>query len=637
MRYPEFMVPLIDASTYDTFARQWVEFGQRDSTTVWHAAFYPIFLAAVYRLFTPSIFAALLIQSALGAAACCGVALIARRCLGEKAFWPAGLMAAGYGPLIFYDAQLMPAGWAFFWSVLIMARLVHPEPGNPWVRGILHGALCAGAALIRPELLVGYVGGQALLWINTIAKSKVSRQCSPIVVLTAVTTFLVLVMPVGIMNRPWTGTYTLGSANGALNLYLANAPEACDTMLARPGPTYDRIVNLPKQAGLRSPSEQNQFFRERFITRVKEHPADVTRHLLRKAAMLFNGYEVPTDLDLYSARPPAWFAQGMMFPIGRGGFPFSLLVLLAGLGISRAAHQKLMRVYIVYGLIAACLILLMPTARYRLILLPPLFVLGAGGLLQLLDKQTWRNLRRQPGVVLTLGLLLFLQIAPLPLCRLDWNFAAERERMIAQRMEDPITATEKLTRIQQTHPEDPQLYYFLAYFAWQLGEQETARHHLLAALELAPDFAYALLLKAEVDAHQGELTAAQKALESATRSDPDLEEAYLRLALIHAQAGDFKAARDTLQRLLAYRNHHPIALHILADLYIQNMQASRAATLLEKLLEKNPDQPDLHASAAQAAWQLQRISQARHHALEALRLQPDHSRARALMEEMNRQ
>jgi Flp pilus assembly protein TadD len=629
-RHPECMVPLIDAATYDTFARRWVELGLRDSTTAWHAAFYPLFLAAVYGLFSPSVLAAMWVQAGIGGLACCGVALSARRCFGERAMWLAGGMAVGYGPLIFYDAQLMPGGWSFFWSVCVLASLLVPLPRRPWMRGLVHGLLGAGAALIRPELLAGYVVGRLMM----AGMTRQWKRPTAVTALVALAVFAALVYPISKMNRPWTGNYAFWPINGGLNLYLANAPGGCETMLTRPGPDYDRIVNLPKQDGLQSAAEQNRYFRNRLLAHLRDHPVDAAAHLLRKAAMLLNGYEVPTDLDLYTARPPVKWAHWMMFPSGAGGFPFSLLVLLAGLGLFRRAHQRLTAVYWVYLVVAGLLVLLMPTARYRLILLPPLFLFAAAGILVLLEGRLRSTLKR-PAAMLLVGGLLILQVVPLPLCRLDWDFTAERERMIAQRINDAVRALERLEPIQRRQPEDPQVHYFLGFNAWQLGEADRALRHLEEALRLAPDYAYALLLRAEILVDRQHLAAAKESLQAATRSAPDLEEAYLRLALLNGHTGDFAAAQVAVEKVLAYTEDHPMALHILADLYIQDGQAMQALSVLNKLLERNSDQPDVHASVAEAAWQLRQVSRARHHALEALRLQPGHARAASLLEEMN--
>ncbi len=636
VQHPEFMIPLIDASTYDTFARQWVELGLRDSTTAWHAAFYPLFLAAVYRAFSPSVLVAMLVQAALGAAACCCVAGVARRCFGERAMWLAGLMAAAYGPLIFYDVQLMPAGWSFLWSACILASLTGVHPSSPWMRGMLYGLLSGGAALIRPELLAGYVGGGIIWKCSAGCQTRTHDRATGLTVLTAMATFAVVVLPIGKMNRPWTGTYAFWPVNGALALYISNAPDPCDTMLTRPGPAYDRIVNRPKQAGLRSAKERNRYYVERVMEHVRHHPRPAALHILRKGAMLFNGREVPTDLDLYTARPPARWTRWILFPLGPGGFPFSPLVVLAGLGLFRPAYRKMTAVNWTYLVVAGLLVILLPTARYRLILLPPLFVFAAAGALSLLDGSQRQKSIRRPAASLLVSGLLVLQLLPFPLCRLDWDFAVERERMIAQRIEDPIAAMERLTPLLLAQPSDPQTPFFLAVNAWKLGEAGAALSHLEAALALAPDYAYALLLKSEILAQQDDWQGAQLALMKAVRSAPDLDEAHMRLALLHAQAGDFPAARAAIQDLLAGEESHPIALHLLADIDIQEGHAARAMPVIDRLLQKNPDQPDLHASAAQAAWQLQRVSVARHHALEALRLQPGHPRAAALLEEMNR-
>ena len=45
------------------------------------------------------------------------------RLLGPTAGLVAGLITVLYGPLIFYDAELLNHGWATFWAVLLLVLL----------------------------------------------------------------------------------------------------------------------------------------------------------------------------------------------------------------------------------------------------------------------------------------------------------------------------------------------------------------------------------------------------------------------------------------------------------------------------------------------------------------------------------
>ena len=117
---PAFYLPVVDSMTYDQLARGVAEGEGITAEFFWQQFFYPFFLSVVYLLSNSSILWAKVAQVMLGALTC----VLAYR-LGEKIFdratgvW-AGCIAAVYGPLFFFDCELLASGWASFFSVLLI-------------------------------------------------------------------------------------------------------------------------------------------------------------------------------------------------------------------------------------------------------------------------------------------------------------------------------------------------------------------------------------------------------------------------------------------------------------------------------------------------------------------------------------
>ena len=144
--------PQLDSAAYLMWAREIVAGG-----VIWppypeHAPGYPFFLAAVLALFDGSLMAVRVVQAVLGAAACVLTARIAARTVSPKAFLWAGLIQAGYAPLIYVETALLAESLFVFLLVVTLERVTAAsEHATRWVvAGLALGAAC----VVRPTALV---------------------------------------------------------------------------------------------------------------------------------------------------------------------------------------------------------------------------------------------------------------------------------------------------------------------------------------------------------------------------------------------------------------------------------------------------------------------------------------------------
>lgn len=636
-RNPVWMIPTIDAATYHEFARQWVETGLRNSTTAWHAAGYPLFLSLVYFLAGPSIIIAKLAQAMIGAATCGGLATLATRVFDRRAGWIAGLGAALYGPLMFYEGELVSAGWSVTWSLLVLAFLTLPAPGRTRLRGAVAGLLAAGAALIRPELFFGFVAGLSL-WFALGWFRKVHPQSWNLpAILTGTAVFLLLVFPIGKFNQRFTGTLSWFPANRGLNLYLGNAPDLCQTLTARPGPDYDRFLHLPQQAGHFSTQAQNEYYQALIIQQVRENPARFLRNLLWKAGLLISSREITADLDVYTARQSSGLLSLLTWKVGWLGFPLALLVPAVILIRLHPHRTRLGPVAIVYGVTALVMILLHPSARYRLLFLPPLLLCAGGGVSawiaacrQFGAAQCWKKLLPSTAILLlTAGIP--------PTCLDTIPYTAERYRMIGQSLLATTgSSSEWLQRALELNPDDPVAHFFLGLEAWQHKDAETANRHLSEALALTPDYAMAHLLQAEMAEQANDLPTARTSILRALDSQPDQAEAHYRLARLLIKQQDLKEARYHLEQSLRFDPWHPQRHLDLAALLIDMDDPGEALILLEQLIPRYPREPGVFINAGLASQAIGKTGIARSYFMEAIRLSKEDPTTQKWLEEQLR-
>jgi tetratricopeptide (TPR) repeat protein len=629
-RNPVYGWPVIDAASYHNFAATWIQTGLRDSTTAWHAAFYPLFLALTYKLAGVSVFGAMSVQLFIGALTCMGIGWLARRIFGTRAGWFTGLFAALYGPSIFYEAMLMSAGWSVAWSLLMCLDLMQPSPQHPRLRGLRAGLLAGGGVLIRPELLAGYLGALAI-------KHVVDRRANPSTLAwswktgaSAALMFCMVVLPIGWMNQTFTGRLSWLPVNGGLNVYIANAGDPCATLGARPGPDYDRIVNLPKMAGLFNLEEQNRYFYRTTLQEIAGDPGAALRRLAWKAGVLLSSREISLDLDGYAVRNYSTWLPWLQAKIGRFGFPFGVVLPLAILSWWHRERRGLATLAAFVLVTALVLLLFSPASRYRLILLPPLLVMAGAGFEQLLAW--WKRRDVAWAAVFVVALTGILQSWPGPYCLEKFDFTAERYRMIGQRVEDPAGARAWLEQARLRDATDPQTFFFLAMNSWSQGSLEQALGEINQALALAPDFNMGLMLKSDLLSELDDHERARDALRLAIEANPDMVDAHIRLASSHARDGQYDEARRAIDQALAFAPHHNGARATAAAIMIDAGQPGAALSSLEDLIAQFPDDAELRLHAAIAARALDNETRARHHIIEALRINPTDTRAKKLLQ-----
>jgi tetratricopeptide (TPR) repeat protein len=628
--HPEYAWPIIDASSYHNFASTWVETGLRDSTTAWHSALYPLFLSFIYWLVRPSFFVAMAVQAVVGAITAAGLAALARAWWDERTGWIAGAIAALYGPVIFFEQELMSAGLTVTASTLVCWELVRQRPAASIRVGCQIGLLATATALLRPELFVGYIAGltfQALPWLRSHPR-RLATAVLPAI--SALMIFLACAFAVGQLNKQHTGSLTWLPLNSALNIYIANSDDLCATLGARPGPDYDRLINLPKRAGFTTPDEINRFYYEKLYTETLAHPLGKLRNLAWKAAVLVNAREVSLDIDPYTAHLYASTLKLLLWKAIGFGFPFGILLPLAVGGLAMGKQPAARRLLPMLLIIALLLIVLSPASRYRLMLIPPLILFAAHGAAYWWDQR--RSIRPKHALVVT-GLVL-LQTVPGLFCIETHDFTAERFRLIGQQTRDPEQAREWLMAARLRDATDPRTHFFLGFHSWSMGNREAALAELDQALAIAPDYAMALMLKSDILADSNQHESSRQALQAAIASQPDLIDAQIRLAASFAREGLFDQALETIGAATALKPYHRGALATSASIQIDAGFPEPALATLEELLIDEPNAVELRVHAALAAQAAGDSIKARHHALEASTLAPDNIQVRYVMEQL---
>ena len=260
---PTFTHPPVDGVTYvkqaeSIAAGNWLGRGQEP---FWQPPLYP-YLLGLFRLFFggDSFFYAVRLFQALAGAGTC---LLAWH-LGGRLFHPgvglaAGAAAAVYGPLIYFDGEILPASLATFLDLAGLALLLRclRRPTAPGFLGA--GALFGLASLTVPTVL-GFAAGAAvfiLVKAKRGATLSAPRLAFPAAFVLGV---LLPILPVAVRNAAIGGDAVLISYNAGVNFYVGNNENYDESVGIRPGWDWDELLDRPRESGITRPSGRSAFF-----------------------------------------------------------------------------------------------------------------------------------------------------------------------------------------------------------------------------------------------------------------------------------------------------------------------------------------------------------------------------------------
>lgn len=583
---PTFDRPVLDAQTYDQEARA-IAAGHPDAREpFWQPPLYPYWLGFVYAVTADSIRTARFLQALLGVLTCLLTAALARRLFGEGVGILAGLLAALYGPLIFYDTQLLPAGLGtllVLTAFLLLLRAVErPVPANWFGCGLVTGlaALTVGNALaLVVPAAIWLVVGPARLGLRGERREIVGRGRRWFALAVLLAGVAAGIAPAALRNFLVSREFVPISTNAGINLYIGNNPDAWRTMAVRPGYDWVELTRLPTRNGATTPSAANAWFVKEVVRYATADPAGFLRGLLVKAGLLLNAREIPRNTDIYvhASFSPwlhalTWRAGSFAFPFGIVG-PLALLGLLTGCRrraggrraparppaaataapggpvASPAAGRCLAAAFLLlYG---ASIVLFFVASRYRVVLTPFLALFAAAGIAWLWER------RRSAGALLPgLTVLAAAGVAanlPVRAPADHGNFAAEMHLFLGVRAETKGNSPEAEAEYREALRIDPacgDAWFCLGNLRRARGDLDRAIEAYTRAVRFGPGSAEAHNNLAGLLLDTGRLQESIRESRAAIRLRPQSPSAYQNLGIALLRSGDGAAAADSLRQCL---------------------------------------------------------------------------------------
>lgn len=564
-------LPVVDAMTYDIAARGILTGTWPGPSAFWQAPLYPFALAGLYEICGWNWAAARFAQAMLGATTCVVTVAVARQLVPFRVACGAGWICALYGPLIYFEGQLLRSTLATLLLILWIWLLQLAWTGSPsgrdghrqrglWLWSLV-GLALGVSALCRENALI-------LAPALAVALATSSRQGPPLRRSLAIAAMgmgvLGAIAPVTLHNLRHDSGKVLISSSGGLNFFIGNNAEAVRTEQIRPGRHWDDLVARPRrEAGATEPSARSAFFYAQARRWIREDPAGFLRNLGRKTVALLSAHEQKRNQDLYEAREASWVLRALMWRAGGAGFPFGLVAPLALVGLlgltgllgRHGRNHRLGLLGLITVVYAAGIVLYLPAARYRLPLVPLAAILAAWAVYG--GWHAWRAHRAARAEGHRSGEL-WRWIAALlgcaVLCNGGWVVATDNpaeQRYLRGtallELERPAEALQQFEAAVALDPSDAEAWTNLAALRGSAGDSRGALEAAEHAVAAAPDEARGHGNLALALASLGRQDEALAAWRTALRLEPDFFAARAALARGLAASEDLDGALEVIR------------------------------------------------------------------------------------------
>ena len=621
---PFFEAPVVDAQTYFQQAQQLATTFSLGEGPFWQAPLYSVFLSVLYLLFGANFYAYRLVQFVLGALSVVLLYLIGRQVFSPRIALTAGAVAAVYGPLIYFEGELLPPVLAIFLNLGLLLFLLRDNTlRRGWsclAAGLLLGLVGSAIPSVLPFGL--FVAGWSVLR-RDLGRPSVRLSRALLLVLGTL-----LVVGFVTLRNYYTGRdLVLLSWNSGLNFYLGNNPDYARTVTIRPGTDWYELTQRPRRAGLEKPSEQSAYFWREGLSFIREHPADYLRLLGRKAGLFWQGGEIRRNTDMYFARSYSPLLAALVWQ-HKLAFPFGLLGPLALVGLLVAAKERQAVLPVLFVLsYTGAVVAFFPTARYRLPVIPLLILLAcyAGAWLK---ARLWARQWRPALPLLALLLLLSWQLNAGAVTLADdaqeqfyVGLACARKNMVAR-------AAIELQKALELDPAHYDARFKLAELYTELGNPARAEGHYRYLAEIAPQRTAPRRNLANLCLADGRFAEALALFQEIVDLEPGEARSYFGLAGAYRTSGRLEEAEVAYRRVLALDPDHFDAHYNLAFIYDQKGREQKAEQVYKKLLERRPDHDGLRNNLGVVYLKRRDFKAAEVEFAYILESNPNHNRAR---------
>jgi tetratricopeptide (TPR) repeat protein len=336
-----------------------------------------------------------LFQILLGVGTCLLLVRIARRVGTEREAFFAGLLAAVYGPFLFYEGMVMKTFLSTFLTVYLVDLLLRSEGTR---RGMLAGAgfVFALTSLVRDNFVLLFplvVLGFFVAFPGLELGRKV-RACLLFTLGAAAG-----ILPVTARNYAVGKELALLTTGGGEVFYIGNNADANGRYLpppfvhATPEQEHDDFIAKASELSGRklTPGESSRFWLNQGLQWIGSNPGAWMKLLVRKLMIFWNAYELPDNYNYYEVRqvllsPMSFLGILLFVPLQVMTFNLIAPLGLAGVLLSVPRWRKLVWIYLILFGYVGTVLLFFNFSRFRVPIVPFLCLFAGITLVALGDE-----------------------------------------------------------------------------------------------------------------------------------------------------------------------------------------------------------------------------------------------------------
>lgn len=605
-------LPILDAEYYLEWAKEIVNHGWLGNKIFFTEPLYAYLLAIFSKLFGESFLltAVLGFQFLLGALFPVLLFQVGKRMLTQRIGMIAALIAALYGPFVFYEGLLLKTSLEVYslplFFLALFGALERPSFRNFFLTGILLGLL----GLIKGNTMIFVPVVLALLFLFHRTRAWAEKILFAACFVGGVT---LCILPVTIRNYVVghdivPTNYSIGLVLYQGNWWGGDGSTARVPDFLRPHPRYEEsdAVGMAEAYAGKSllPSEVSRFWMSKTLSEVVSAPGHFLSTLLHKVALIVNYREYSDNYSyaFYRSQIPfLWILPGYFFVIVFGGAGLAVLFsrTFERILIGEKERETLLRfrrarliLTLCFGAYVSVLLLTTINSRYRMPLAPFLILFSASGIAFLQERfreRSWEGVRR----MVASGVFLCL-LAVLPLAIFKHLSFADAYQNIGYwyLKQGDIGKAEAYFR--DAIAEDDEYawaYRNLAHIDLEQGKFDEAESFIKRLIMIRPDdltnYSEVRILKKmqslPAEEAQVELDRFMTEIEQPAKYDPDFFEASRFL-----KSGDDARSEEFLTHSLERQGNPTHTLIALAALRSKQDDAFAAKRYLRQALEENP-------------------------------------------------
>lgn len=564
---PTFSYPIVDSSSYHDMAVELSQNGQINFRFFWQPFFYPFFLSGVYAIAGPSVLAAKILQALLGTATCVLSYLLGQKVFSRPVGIAAGLIVAFYGPLIFFDTELLAAGFAAFWAVALCLLLLRAA-SKPTSKRCLFLGLCTVLAIITRPTFLPFCAA-AWLWLIWQWARKIQFKRSLVFTSALLVGFAIVAIPLGACFKRETGKFTILPHSGGLNIYVGNNPNSRQTLIARPGWKWQQISEQANRQGIHGYWKEQEYFLTQVRQYIINHPAQFAAGIGRKALQFVSSREIPRNIDPYLFSRWSMVLWALNFKIAGFGFAFGLILPLALIGLIARRREVPAPIWFLLLTYPVAVIMVFVAGRYRVPIVPVLAVMAAAGggfIIQTVRRKRWA----------LLGLSALLIAGTVALGSVPGPFWEEQPNY------------------------EGEMYGWLGFQIAEEGDYDRAIWNYNQAIKLNPEDAEAYNNRGLAYQSKGQLDRAIKEFDIAIKLSPADPKPYTNRGAIYTNGGNFYQGLRDFDKAVELDPLNPQICYTRGNIYLIKGQYDRAIVDYNQAISLNPKLIEAYSNRARA-------------------------------------